>query len=175
MKQIIQAVQSFITKGKFIFFIGTVFLFVSTTACAQVIASADEQAETVPESLWPEQEKVTPSIKSELPFNNQGAPYDGARQGPPYGTIVVIQKSVNCNNTPVIKNYIQNTGGMAPVTFGTNKNEMGAITSLIQVYLNPINKRFAIIEHFATQRSCILSHGYDFEIILPSLPQEMPN
>ena len=60
MKQIIQAVQSFITKGKFILFLGTVFLFVSTAACAQVIASADEQAETVPESLWPEQEKVTP-------------------------------------------------------------------------------------------------------------------
>jgi len=61
MKQIIRAVQLLITKRKFIFFLGAVFLLVPTAACAQVIASPDEQAETMPESLWPEQEQVTPS------------------------------------------------------------------------------------------------------------------
>ena len=166
MRQIIQAAQSII-KGNFIFFLITVCLFIPSIVCAQVIESPGEQAETVP--LWPEKKEATqatPTIDVTPPINEN--------QGPPYGTIVVIQKSVNCNNTPVIKNYIQNTGGMAPVTFGTNKNEMGAITSLIQVYANPLNKRFVIIEHFATQKSCILTHGNDFEIILPPLP-EVPN
>ena len=64
---------------------------------------------------------------------------------------------------------------MAPVTFGTTLNEMGAITSLIQVYANPMNKRFAVVEHFATQKSCILTHGNGFEIILPPQPEEVPN
>jgi len=165
MKQIIRAVQLLITKRKFILFLGAVFLLVPTAACAQVIASPDEQAETMPESLWPEQEQVTPSTQPN-PIANQN-------QGAPYGTVVMMQKSVKCNDTSVIKNYIQNTGGMTPITFGTNLNEMGAITSLIQVYANPINKRFVIIEHFATKKSCILSHGNDFEIML--LRQEIPN
>ena len=165
MKQIIWTAQV-ITKRKFILFLAAVFLLVPTVACAQVIAPSDEQAETVPESLWPEQEKVTPSIEPKLSFNNQG---------PPYGTIVMTQKPVTCNDTPVVKKYIQNTGGMMVVTFGTTLNEMGAITSLIQVYSNPINNRFAVIEHFATKKSCIITHGNDFEIILPPLPQEVPN
>ena len=165
MKQIIRAVQLFITKRKFILFLGAVFLFVPTVICAQVIKPPDEQAETVLESLWPEQEQVTPSTQPN-PIANQN-------QGAPYGTVVMMQKSVKCNDTSVIKNYIQNTGGMTPITFGTNLNEMGAITSLIQVYANPLNKRFVIIEHFATKKSCILSHGNDFEIML--LRQEIPN
>ena len=166
MRQMIRADQSII-KRKFILFLAAVFLLIPTAACTQVITSPDEQAEP----LWPEQdtgvkEKVTPSIKPELSFNNQG---------PPYGTIVMTQKPVSCNDTPVVKKYIQNTGGMMVVTFGTTLNEMGAITSLIQVYANPINNRFAIVEHFAHQKSCILTHGNDFEIILPPLPQEVPN
>ena len=162
MRQMIRAAQ-FITKRKFILFLAAVFLLVPTVACAQVITSLDEQAEP----LWPEQEIITPSIKPN-PFAQQN-------QEPPYGTIVMIQKPVSCNDTPVVKKYIQNTGGMTPVTLGTTLNEMGGITSLIQVYANPMNKRFAIIEHFATQKSCILTHGNDFEIILPPLPEEVPN
>ena len=162
MKQIIQAVQSTI-KGKFVLFLTAVFLLVPTAACAQVITSPDEQAEP----FWPEQEQVTPSTQPN-PIANQN-------QEPPYGTVVMMQKSVKCNDTSVIKNYIQNTGGMTPITFGTNLNEMGAITSLIQVYANPLNKRFAIIEHFAMQKSCILTHGNSFEIIVPPQPQEVPN
>ena len=162
MRQIIRAVQSFISKRKFILLLGSIFLFAPSVACAQVIDSPNEQLETVP--MWPEQNEITPSIKPN--------PFVGQNQGPPYGTVVMTQKPVSCNDTPVVKNYIQNAGGMTPLTLGTILNEMGAITSLIQVYANPINKRFAIIEHFATQRSCILTHGNDFEIILPQ--QEAP-
>ena len=165
MRQIIWTAQV-ITKRKFILFLSAVFLLVPTVACAQVIAPPGGQTEAVSESLWPEKEKVTPSIEPELPFKDQG---------PPYGTIVMTQKPVSCNDTPVVKKYIQNTGGMMVVTFGTTLNEMGAITSLIQVYANPINNRFAVIEHFATKKSCIITHGNDFEIILPPLPQEVPN
>ena len=165
MRQIIRAVQSIISKRKFILLFGSIFLFAPAAACAQVIEPLTdyryklqpvEQTENTP--IWPEQNK-----NKSKSLNNQGLPY---------GTVVMIQKPVRCNDTPVVKNYIQNTGGMTPLTLGTNLNEMGAITSLIQVYANPINKRFAIIEHFATQRSCILTHGNDFEIILPQ--QEAP-
>ena len=149
-------VSQFLIKRKFIPFLAAVCLLVPTVACAQVIEPPEQQAETAPMPLWPDQ-KVAPKKK----------------QGPPHGTVITMQKQVKCNDTPVIKNYVQTTGGMSPVTFGTNLNEMGAIVSLIQVYANPVNKRFAVIEHFATQRSCILTHGSGFDIILP--PQELVN
>ena len=154
-------VNQFLTKRKFIFFLTASFLLVPTVACAQVIEMPSEQVETVP--MWPEKNESTPS-----PNPN---PIVGQNQGPPYGTVVMTQKPISCNKTPIVKNYIQNTGGMTPVTLGLNLNEMGGITSLIQVYANPINKRFAVIEHFASQRSCILTHGNGFEIIIP--PQQV--
>ena len=81
-------------------------------------------------------------------------------------TFVMMQKPIACNDTPVVKNHIQTNGGMKPVTLGTNLNSMGAITSLIQVYANPTNKQFAIVEHFAAQKSCILVQGYNFDILM---------
>ena len=148
MKQIIWAAQ-FIIKRKFIFFLAVGFLLIPTVAYTQVVTPPGEQME------------ILPDIKPNLP-NNQGF-----LEQPPYGAIVMMQKPISCNDTPVIKNYIQNMNGMVVVTMGTDKNQMGAITSLIQVYANPINKRFAIVEHFAAQKSCIIHEGHDFDIILP--------
>ena len=87
--------------------------------------------------------------------------------GLPYGSIFMLNKSVACNDTPVIKNYIQNINGMIPVTMGTNRNRMGAIQTIVQLYANPITEKFAIVEHFAIAKSCILFQGHDFDIILP--------
>mgnify|MGYP001334248491 FL=1 len=154
------------------YFLASVFLLIPTVACAQVIEPPGsrlpgEQTETEPEPLWPEQNKITPPIVQNLQnlLNNQNQ-----NQKPPYGTVVTIQKPVNCNDTPVVKKYVQITGGMAPVTFGTNLNQMGAITSLIQMYANPVNKQFAVVEHFATQKSCILTQGHNFEMLVPAPP-----
>ena len=163
-------VSQFLTKRKFILFLAAVFLLIPTVAYAQTIEPPGGQTEPEPEPFWPEQNEITPPLVQNLQnlLNKQTQ-----NQKPPYGTVVTIQKPVSCNDTPIVKNYIQTTGGMAPVTFGLNLNSMGAITSLIQVYANPLNKRFAVIEHFATQKSCILTHGNGFEIVLP--PQEVPN
>ena len=81
----------------------------------------------------------------------------------------MLQKPIACNDTDVITNFIQNMGGMNPVTIGTDVNPMGAITSIVQVYANPVNKRFAIVEHFASQKSCIIVQGQDFDIIIPPI------
>jgi len=160
--RLMEWVSRFLTKRKFIFFLVTVCLFIPTVACAQVIESPDEQVEAPAESLWPERNEVVPPITPN-PFANKN-------QEAPYGTVLMTQKTISCNNTPVIENYIQNMGGMAPVTFGTNLNQMGAITSLIQMYANPMNKRFAVVEHFATQKSCILTQGHNFEMLVPAPP-----
>ena len=161
MKQMIRVCQEIVRK-KVLLLLTTIFLLSPTIACAQVISPPNEEGQTTP-NVEKEDKTIidlfgTPAPSLRLPTEN-----------PPYGTIVMLQKPIACNDTAVIKNFIENMGGMKPVTIGTDVNEMGAITSLVQVYANPVNKRFAIVEHFAAQKSCIIVQGQDFDIIIPSI------
>ena len=146
MKQI-NWVSQFLTKRKFIPFLTVIFLLVPTIACAE------KGTEKVP--MWPENNKTETEVEPSI-----------ADEGPPYGTILMMQKPITCNNTVVLENYIENMSGMMPITFGTSMNQMGAITSLIQVYANPVNNQFAVVEHFATRKSCILTQGHNFEMLV---------
>lgn len=98
----------------------------------------------------------------------------GTSDKPPYGTIFMLNKPVACNDTPVLMNYLKGINGMVPLTMGTSKNPMGAILSLVQVYANPVSEKFAVVEHFAIQKSCIIFQGHDFDIILPDRYYEGP-
>ena len=151
MKQMIRVYQE-IFRNKFLLVLGTLFLLIPTIVYSQ------ESIPEHPDQAWKPNSGAVQSIRPQLPF--QLSP------GPQYGSIVMMQKPIACNDTPVVKNHIQTNGGMKPVTLGTNLNSMGAITSLIQVYANPTNKQFAIVEHFAAQKSCILVQGYNFDILM---------
>ena len=98
----------------------------------------------------------------------------GTSDKPPYGTIFMLNKPVACNDTPVLMNYLKGINGMVPLTMGTSKNPMGAILSLVQVYANAVTEKFAVVEHFAIQKSCIIFQGHDFKIILPDRYYEGP-
>ena len=139
-------VSQFLTKRKFILLLAVIFLLVPTIACAQ-------GKEEVP--MWPENNETETEVEPSI-----------VDEGPPYGTILMMQKPITCNNTVVLENYIENMSGMMPITFGTSMNQMGAITSLIQVYANPVNNQFAVVEHFATRKSCILTQGHNFEMLV---------
>jgi len=161
MKQTIRVCQEIIRK-KVLLLLTAIFLLSPIIACAQVIQPPGEEGQTTP-NIEKEDKTIidlfgTPAPSSRLPTEN-----------PPYGTIVMLQKPIACNDTDVITNFIQNMGGMNPVTIGTDVNPMGAITSIVQVYANPVNKRFAIVEHFASQKSCIIVQGQDFDIIIPPI------
>ena len=51
---------------------------------------------------------------------------------------------------------------------------MGGISSLVQIYANPATENFAVVEHFAIQKSCIIFQGHNFDIILPDRYFEGP-
>ena len=86
---------------------------------------------------------------------------------PPYGSIFMLNKPVACNDTPVLMDYIRGMNQMIPITMGRSVNPMGAILSLVQVYANPVTEKFAVVEHFAIEKSCIIFQGHNFDIILP--------
>ena len=145
MKQIARAIRLFTDKLKSYIVVGLIVVLVPSFAFGQDFPQKPDNEEVVPKVVIPPR----------------------APGGLPYGSIFMLNKSVACNDTPVIKNYIQNINGMVPVTMGTNKNQMGAIQSLLQLYANPVTDKFAIVEHFAVEKSCILYQGHDFDIILP--------
>jgi len=157
MKQIAKAIRLFTDNLKFYIIVGLIVVLVPSFAMSQnLVPKQDNENKTT--------EEVVPNEPAEKVVSNEPPQPSSS---PPYGTIFMLQKNTACNDTPVVKNYIQNMNGMVPITMGTNKNQMGAIISLIQLYANPSTEIFAIVEHFAIEKSCIIFQGHDFDIILP--------
>ena len=152
MKQIVRAIRYFTDKLKSYIVMGLFLVLVPSFAMSQ--------------NLIPNQktdEKIVPNVSP-----------PGTSDKPPYGTIFMLNKPVACNDTPVLMNYLKGINGMVHLTMGTSKNPMGAILSLVQVYANPVSEKFAVVEHFAIQKSCIIFQGHDFKIILPDRYYEGP-
>ena len=144
MKQIARATLSFTDKLKSYIVAVLILVLVPSFAISQNVVPKENT------------EKVVP--KTEPPKTS----------GPPaYGTIFMVNKPVACNDTPVVRSYIEEMNQMEPISIGTDKNPMGGITSLVQIYASPITRNFAIVEHFAVQKSCIIFQGHDFDIVLP--------
>ena len=152
MKQIARDIRYFTDKIKSYIAVGLIVVLVPSFTVAENLFPKKETGNIPTEKT----EKVVPETK--LP--ESAGP-------PPYGTIFVLQKPVACNDTAVLMNYIKEMNQMVPITMGTNRNGMGAIASLIQIYANPMTENFAVVEHFAIQKSCIVFQGHDFDIILP--------
>ena len=161
MKQITKVGRSFIDNIKSYIIMGLIVVLVPSFALGQIFFQPQENGNEPTEKVVPNEptEKVVPVVPKVTLPRVAGAI--------PYGTIFVLKKPINCNDTPVIKNFIENMNGMIPITIGVDKNPMGVITSLIQLYTNPTTYTFAIVEHFAIKKSCIIFQGHDFDIILP--------
>ena len=160
MKQTTKVGRSFIDNIKSYIIMGLIVVLVPSFALGQNFFQPQENGNKPTEKVVPNEptEKVMPVVPKVAPPRIAGAI--------PYGTIFVLKKPVTCNDTPVIKTFIENMNGMVPITIGVDKNSMGAITSLVQLYTNPITDTFAVVEHFAIKKSCIIFQGHDFDIIL---------
>ena len=153
MKQIASAIRYFTDKIKTYIAVGLIVVLMPSFAMSQNLIPKQPDNDNGSESL----EKVLPRV---TPKPSVG--------GVPYGTIFQLQKPVTCNDTAVIQNFIQNLNGMVPITMGTDRNQMGVIKSLVQLYANPATENFVIVEHFAIKKSCIIFQGHDFHILLPN-------
>ena len=167
MKQIARAIQFLGDNLKSYIIVGFIVVLVPSFVLGQDFPQKPDNENKLVEDVVP---KVAPPQPPSSPPAEEVVPKVTPPRAPgalPYGSIFMLNKSVACNDTPVIKNYIQNINGMIPVTMGTNRNRMGAIQTIVQLYANPVTEKFAIVEHFAIAKSCILFQGHDFDIILP--------
>jgi hypothetical protein len=77
-----------------------------------------------------------------------------------YGTVFWVQKSMMCNDTPVVAEYVYNNFGQVATDFGLLlKDPMGNYGMLTAIYVNPQTKTFSIVEQAAQGVSCIVSAG----------------
>ena len=159
--QITKVGRSFIDNIKSYIIMGLIVVLVPSFALGQIFFQPQENGNKPTEKVVPNEptEKIVPVVPKVTLPRVAGAI--------PYGTIFVLKKPVTCNDTPVIKNFIENMNGMIPITIGVDKNPMGVITSLVQLYANPITEKFVIVEHFVISKSCIIFQGHDFDMILP--------
>ena len=71
-----------------------------------------------------------------------------------YGTVFWVQKSMMCNDTPVVADYVFNNFGQVATDFGLLlKDPMGNYGMLTAIYVNPQTKTFS------QGVSCIVSAG----------------
>ena len=153
MKQTVRAIRYFTDKLKSYIVMGLFVVLVPSFAMSQ---------NSIPNQKT--DEKLVPDV----------SPPGTSTSPPPYGTIFMLNKPVACNDTPILMNYIKGMNQMIPITMGRSVNPMGAILSLVQVYANPVTEKFAVVEHFAIQKSCIIFQGHKFDIILPDRYYEGP-
>jgi hypothetical protein len=77
-----------------------------------------------------------------------------------YGTVFWVQKSMMCNDTPVVADYVLTNFGQVATDFGLLlKDPMGNYGMLTAIYVNPLTKTFSIVEQAAQGVSCIVSAG----------------
>jgi len=77
-----------------------------------------------------------------------------------YGTVFWVQKSMMCNDTPVVSEYVYTNFGQVATDFGLLlKDPMGNYGMLTAIYVNPQSKTFSIVEQAAQGVSCIVSSG----------------
>jgi hypothetical protein len=78
----------------------------------------------------------------------------------PYGSVFWVQKSMMCNDTPVVSEYVYNKFGQVATDFGLLlKDPMGGYGMLTAVYVNSRTRSFSIVEQAAQGVSCIVSSG----------------
>lgn len=83
-------------------------------------------------------------------------------QARPHGTIFQVNKRLECNDTDVMENAIENIYKEIPLTFGLVRNRMGAATMITILYVNPKTKAYTIVEHASSGVSCIITSGQEF-------------
>jgi|TARA_R110000851_G_scaffold3549_5_gene14581 hypothetical protein len=77
-----------------------------------------------------------------------------------YGTVFWVQKTMMCNDTPVVSEYVYTNFGQVATDFGLLlKDPMGNYGMLTAIYVNPQSKTFSIVEQAAQGVSCIVSSG----------------
>ena len=84
----------------------------------------------------------------------------------PYGRAFMSPTDVICNNSKVIYNLLKSEPGpQVPIFFGLIRTPQGDVTKMAQIFIDKENLKFSIVESSVEGISCIISAGFDFDIM----------
>ena len=130
-------------------------LIISLLLCSLLIGSISSQATEITQKL--------------IPIQDQETQQDDER---PYGAYMGVMKEMLCNDSKVMLDLLKSEPGpQVPIFYGIIKNPQGDTIGVTQIFINKENHRFSIIESSAQGISCLISAGFDFDI-LPHLHEK---
>ena len=125
---------------------------ISLLLCSLLIGCATSQANEIAQ-------KPIPTPQQEP----QQEPQQNVR---PYGQAFMLTKSVICNDSKVMYDLLKSEpGAQVPIFSGLIKTPQGEITMMAQIFIDKENRKFSIVESSTEGISCVISAGFDFDIL----------
>ena len=84
----------------------------------------------------------------------------------PHGQPFLLAKNVICNDSKVMYDLLKSEpGSQVPIFSGLIKTPQGEVTIMAQIFINKENHKFSIVESSVEGISCVISAGFDFDIL----------
>ena len=84
----------------------------------------------------------------------------------PYGQAFLLPKNVICNDSKVMYDLLKSEPGpQVPIFSGLIKTPQGNVTMMAQIFIDKKNNKFSIVESSVEGISCVISAGFDFDIL----------
>jgi len=91
----------------------------------------------------------------------------------PHGEAFLLAKNVICNDSKVMYDLLKSEPGpQVPVFSGLIRTPQGNVTMMAQIFIDKENRKFSIVESSTEGISCVISAGFDFDILPHSHPGE---
>jgi PBP1b-binding outer membrane lipoprotein LpoB len=92
----------------------------------------------------------------------------------PHGEAFLLPKNVICNDSKVMYDLLKSEPGpQVPVFSGLIRTSQGDVTMMAQIFIDKENRKFSIVESSTEGISCVISAGFDFDILPHSHPGEI--
>ena len=123
-------------------------LIISLLLCSLLIGSITSQATEITQKSIPAQGQET------------------QQNVRPYGQPFIMIQKIICNDSEVMFNLLKSEPGpQVPIFFGLIKNSQGDTIGATQIFIDQENHIFSIVESSPQGISCIISNGFDFDIL----------
>jgi len=85
------------------------------------------------------------------------------------GQVLMGSKKTVCNDTSIVHKNLTEKLGEEPIFMGLVKNDRGNLSVVVNLYYNPQNTAFTIVDHFENGMSCVTTSGSD--VRFKAIPQ----
>jgi len=101
-------------------------------------------------------------------------PQETQQKERPHGQAFLLPKNVICNDSKVMYDLLKSEPGpQVPVFSGLIRTSQGDVTMMAQIFIDKENRKFSIVESSTEGISCVISAGFDFDILPHSHPGEI--